>query len=946
MTTSIMDLKRLIDQLEDKEDSIFRENTSEISKGILEDKITILSLIEQLDQLLTDEHASKRELGTTILTEVLRGIPLDYLNVPQLEVLALFYSSKLEDHHQVIPTTLLGILTLIQFKNFPGKKVPILLNAIFKNVPCQQQQRADRYHIYQIFEFSLREFKEELLALKLEFVYMVLMTVDGERDPKNLLFLFKWMRLFLSTFSLQHLTEDIFDVLACYFPVDFRAPPNETIITREALAEALAPCLYAIPDFGESGVTLALEKLDSSLEIAKTDSLNLLKEGCATYPTSVYIEKSSEIWSLIQKEILTGSSNEIISQCLETLSAIISKISEDETDRCIDVIHNIFDTLKGNLLPDSQLFEKSSVILVYVAVGSQRSCKYLIKEIIPILTNIYNMTAYNDQRSLIVKTLVEFTKVHLKYYKSLMSEEVPELQKIPVMCLEVLNFGENSRKIAFECLNSLIPYLTNELKSTIYPTLQSSIFTKDPPETKQLFLQCLKTTAVYFPDEVKQNILVELNPQISTLDYILEALIVLINLKNFRQFVIQTYLEAIARPAFSKIAIKNTRYLIEKEQQNQELLKELIELNLLHNLIESALVNDFTDMDILKDISVILKYLMCSQESYVQKEILDKYFEIIFEKIQHNHSILAIMNGLVCGLRRDLIVDQKLMNVCFNLSTGSENNDVRLIASQCLANLTNKMKDEQNLVEFLTKTKEESLHLMMSSSKNIILTLSWITKALLMRNHSYGLIWLNWLLELLEKYNEVTEGLRIIMKENFDSMGDDVFCYRSPLYRQKTFVYATNKIADQYDNDRTVYLTALGYLLEFAPSQAVELQFPKICRYVLLCLEKSNESQILQVILKITNTICNNNSALIEQHLEDFLDRILKLTQFQLSLLVRRAALQCLITFTTTFPVYKLLPFKLKVLRQLGLCVDDKKRLVRKDAMEARSLWFLLDAPV
>lgn len=48
----------------------------------------------------------------------------------------------------------------------------------------------------------------------------------------------------------------------------------------------------------------------------------------------------------------------------------------------------------------------------------------------------------------------------------------------------------------------------------------------------------------------------------------------------------------------------------------------------------------------------------------------------------------------------------------------------------------------------------------------------------------------------------------------------------------------------------------------------------------------------------------------------------------------------------STCPLYKLLPLRKAVLEQLGRCVDDKKRLVRKDAMEARSLWFLLDSPM
>lgn len=140
-------------------------------------------------------------------------------------------------------------MTLIGFEHFPGHRISVILNAIFQNVPCQQQQQADRYTIFQIFETSLKLFKQgmsvllkytyisdliifllDVLNMKLDFVYGVLQAIQGERNPINLLFLFKWLKEFLMDIPLHHLTEDMFDVLACYFPVDFRAPSNENVI--------------------------------------------------------------------------------------------------------------------------------------------------------------------------------------------------------------------------------------------------------------------------------------------------------------------------------------------------------------------------------------------------------------------------------------------------------------------------------------------------------------------------------------------------------------------------------------------------------------------------------------------------------------------------------------------------------------------------------------------
>lgn len=61
----------------------------------------------------------------------------------------------------------------------------------------------------------------------LDFVYGVISAMDGERDPRNLLLLFNWLPTFLHTVTLGHLCEEMFETIACYFPVDFRAPTQD-----------------------------------------------------------------------------------------------------------------------------------------------------------------------------------------------------------------------------------------------------------------------------------------------------------------------------------------------------------------------------------------------------------------------------------------------------------------------------------------------------------------------------------------------------------------------------------------------------------------------------------------------------------------------------------------------------------------------------------------------
>lgn len=54
-----------------------------------------------------------------------------------------------------------------------------------------------------------------------DFLYFVISSMDGERDPNNLILLFRILPQFLRNFPLGLLVEETFDVIACYYPIDF-----------------------------------------------------------------------------------------------------------------------------------------------------------------------------------------------------------------------------------------------------------------------------------------------------------------------------------------------------------------------------------------------------------------------------------------------------------------------------------------------------------------------------------------------------------------------------------------------------------------------------------------------------------------------------------------------------------------------------------------------------
>lgn len=244
---------------------------------IVEKKVEIVELIEALGPSLTSTDVELRVKATQLLSQVLAELPADFLSTVQLNFISTFYCDRLKDHHSVVPNTLSGIQALLRMNNLPDDCIARLLQSIFQHVPCQSQVRADREKIFGIIKTLSETKTTELLAMGTDFVYGFIGAMDGERDPRLLVFLFDYIPVFLKTFPLGHLTDDMFEVIACYFPIDFNPSPNDAAtITRDLLADKLSECLCGHDAFVDECVNLLVEKLDSQLSVAKLDSLFLL----------------------------------------------------------------------------------------------------------------------------------------------------------------------------------------------------------------------------------------------------------------------------------------------------------------------------------------------------------------------------------------------------------------------------------------------------------------------------------------------------------------------------------------------------------------------------------------------------------------------------------------------------------------------------------------------
>ena len=100
-----------------------------------------------------------------------------------------------------------------------------IIKTVLTAVHVQSMVQADRFVMFSMCKFVLssqnliKEIKNE--KYETDFVYGFIQSMDGEKDPRNLLICFECIRLICSQINLGPFIDETFEVFACYFPIDF-----------------------------------------------------------------------------------------------------------------------------------------------------------------------------------------------------------------------------------------------------------------------------------------------------------------------------------------------------------------------------------------------------------------------------------------------------------------------------------------------------------------------------------------------------------------------------------------------------------------------------------------------------------------------------------------------------------------------------------------------------
>ncbi|KAF8557709.1 ARM repeat-containing protein [Imleria badia] len=279
----------------------------------------------------------------------------------------------------------------------------------------------------------------------------------------------------------------------------------------------------------------------------------------------------------------------------------------------------------------------------------------------------------------------------------------------------------------------------------------------------------------------------------------------------------------------------------------------------------------------------------------------------------------------------------------------------RVAASELFATLVNKYTDDVSdfLDEMLTSYFPTTLNnpcIPPEARRKAIDNWVWISRGLVVRSHPLALSFIDSLLTLLDDEAVAWDAARALGVLVAD---DGVLIKRNGavlkiLHVQKYFNAVLPKVihgANKVDGTKreTAYLIALASLVNAVPKSLYGTQMATLMPLLLRGLEVADPQIRWQIIETFSNNINTfSDDKLLSTYASTLVVAILKnctivdMPEHK----VRVAALKCLALVPDTIRYDLLHPYKPRVLKELAMALDDTKRAVRKEAVDARTKWY------
>nr|XP_020471545.1 MMS19 nucleotide excision repair protein homolog [Monopterus albus]XP_020471546.1 MMS19 nucleotide excision repair protein homolog [Monopterus albus] len=999
--------------------------------GIKDGQFTILQLVEALGLSLTSSQPQTRARGVQLLSEVLQYCYED-LTEREVEVLICFYENRLKDHYVVIPPLLQGLRALTKCTVLPPGSAVSMLRSLFQDIHVQSLMLAERSCVYNML-INLMETREaELKGLGADFVFGFIQSMDGERDPRNLLLAFQIANNIIRRgYNLGTFTEELFEVTSCYFPIDFTPPPNDPHgITKEELIEALRAILTGTPKFAEFLLPLIIEKLDSDIQSSKLDSLQTLTACVSQYEHKDLAEFLEGLWASLRREVFQTSSERIESAGLAALTALTSCLSRsvlnsDSEDSLGIFLDLVLKDCKHHLCePDLKLVWPSAKLLQAACSASSRASPILTAAVMPLLTEQYNNTTQCSHRRTLLEVIQRFIQ-SVKTSQSAENEEnvfLPFRQSLCSLVFSALSETNSSLQITATSVLTLLAQQTGLLLDSdvelAVDHLIRLLLTEEDEKVSLAVVECAGTLAELHPaafitkliprlkkemfsgpiEQDSNREAPELQSRHAVPQWCLSALAAVSTQPSVVQESTSVLLELLSAAHTGAVSLsveevvmacRSLQRIAEQIQDTEEtgrcfhdiIIPRLLSLALQaalqgegssgrrSPLVEEAVLSAMVSV-ISTSCSRLQPILAAQTASRTVSLFLDGDVSFLPDNSFPSHiqllkkpqgdswsqsQMVCLLMGCVCSLPRSVAVPHvdQLLSQLEDMSCTCSHPLSYTSAAKCFAGLVNKRPQGDSLDSLIQRMMKRVCSELDSASSPVrtqaFTLMIWVAKALLLRYHPLSTELTDKLFSLLDDTNlgpMAAEGISLLMSDSVDVLNRGCHADVRILYRQRFFSENSAKLVQGFSaasqEKKPNYLKALSNIVNKLPKQVQVTELPALLMLLLEALSCPDQGVQLSTLSCLEPVLMDPPPALIQQ-LEALVSRLLALICSP-AMNVRTASLRC-IHALSRFPIHEILPFRARVLQAVACALDDKKRLVRREAVQARGEWFLVGSP-
>ncbi|KAH3675608.1 hypothetical protein WICPIJ_009323 [Wickerhamomyces pijperi] len=953
-----------------------------LSQFIIKKELTLLKLIQLLGDYLTADDEVLRALAVALLARVLQelaGSTDDYqFNGNDVKVLLKFMLAKLEEP-KAIGEALIGINALISKKVEDEALFSEILTQFKEKYPETGNPASVRYHAFQLLNTLFDHCQGG--KFDSEFIQLFIKVASNEKDPRNLLLSFGLNTKIASTMKTTEYHQDLFDLLYCYFPINFKPPKNDPYkITEDQLKGGLKTALAANSLFQDDLLENNLENFSNSNFNYKSDSVDLLCEFFSKPDRDISDANFLKLFQVLKFEVTNinlddEEDQEMLAELLKLLKSVIRSLTVEQTIKLHEIINDqFFKELNFN----NKVLHKNFLFLTAISSTSMQNFNYIFG--LTIAELFQNLDHNTSSKRELIKIITLFLDSYSVLPSTESESEVQGDDQLSLQKEKILIFLSDTlmsssmievtlRNLSLIALRGLSRHLTQD-ETSLLITYYFETLKADTNE--HIFKSCITgLNAIQGKNEVLVS---ELQALIGGLfdegnnDQYVFRILCGLNNKEVLSVVIEVLLGKFIHIANSENSenIKSCFQIVDNLIQiiSGNFRTYQIDLSVFNNLIGfvmNASGSDvILDVDLFERFTDLIKLFVINLNEADQKFLYEDSLKVynstgnseIFQGLSIFESTpdvkVYLLLKCLAGLSVKLFANSEDLNIStliqFTLTANFNGDFVKLGYLQLLCLLVNKYNYTEIPQLALVSIQEIETH-------------TWITKALLLKMSPLSQPYLDSLVSLLSDstesstdYSSIFEILCVDLPlfTPSSSPGKVKINNMRLLYKQKFYGIVIPQLIEKYqsENHEFKYLQALLILMKDDNKELLLSYIDPLFQIFLSSkdqLLEGKEYTKLETFLRFVQI-----SMLKITGFEKYLNSLLNLFQTALMGQSGKASVGLKLTILENISeflklnVVEVTKLKTPVLRLLQNLSNDKSRKVRKLNVDVKQQWFEL----